>query len=690
MARLLDLRSVRAASLLLLALCSISLLLPAAGAAASAELVTSKCDNGTYYAANSTYESNVRRLLASLAANASRSPFPAGFATAAVGASPDTVWGLGLCRGDTVGADCGSCLALAPDVAFTKCRGVKDVTVFYDRCVLRYSFRDFLTSPDNGEVQNKAFSADNVTSNAGWYDALVVRLVAALSDWAAFNTTARYAVGAMNSEQLGFPATDKAVVHTIFGLVQCTPDQSPVACRRCLQALADEMPVVFNGTVGGRILAVWCYLRFEAHEFYDTSPMLNLVAPPWSPPPPSPASADRTGGKQYAATVSAIVLGVAVVLLSIFAFFLWRNGRTRLSYQEDEDRDASLLFDLPTLRRATDNFAEENKLGHGGFGAVYKGLLPDGRQIAVKRMDKASGQGLKELRNELLLVAKLRHNNLAKLLGVCLQGQEKLLVYDYLPNRSLDTFLFAAEVEKRLLLDWETRYRIIYGTARGLVYLHEDSQIKIIHRDLKASNILLDGDMSPKISDFGLARLFNGDKTTTITSQVVGTLGYMAPEYAVLGHLSVKLDVYSFGVLILEIVTGRKNTDMSSESATDTSRSLLTYVWDHWLKGTATETMDPSMDCRVSESEVLKCIHLALLCVQENPADRPTMLDVLVMLHDDQAASFAAPLKPAFAYGELSSVRSWDSVSGDTGARRGPAATLLSSNEMSLSEFEPR
>ncbi|CAN6298316.1 unnamed protein product [Urochloa humidicola] len=689
MARLLDLRSVRAACLLLLLSLSIILLPPAAGAGATAELVMSKCDNGTYYATNSTYESNVRRLLASLAANASRSPFPAGFATATVGASPDTVWGLGLCRGDTVGVDCGSCLALAPDVAFTTCRGVKDVTVFYDRCVLRYSFRDFLTSPDNGEVQDRGVSDNTVTSNAGWFDTLVVRLVAALSDWAAFNTTARYAVGAMSSEQVGFPATDKAVVHTIFGLVQCTPDQAPAACRRCLQALVDEMPAVFNGTVGGRILAVWCYLRFEAHEFYDTSPMLNLVAPP----PPSPASADQTGGdgtrwRQYAGAVSAIVLGVAVVLLSIFAFFLWRNGRTRLSYQEDDDRDASLLFDLPTLRRATDNFAEENKLGHGGFGAVYKGLLPDGRQIAVKRMDKTSGQGLKELRNELLLVAKLRHNNLAKLLGVCLQGHEKMLVYDYLPNRSLDTFLFAAEVEKRLLLDWETRYRIIYGTAQGLVYLHEDSQIKIIHRDLKASNILLDGDMSPKISDFGLARLFNGDKTTTITSQVVGTLGYMAPEYAVLGHLSVKLDVYSFGVLILEIVTGRKNTDIS-ESATDTSSSLLTYVWDHWLKGTALETMDPSMDCRVPESEVLKCIHLALLCVQENPADRPTMLDVLVMLHD-QAASFAAPSKPAFAYGELSSVRSWDSVSGDTGARRGPTATLLSSNEMSVSEFEPR
>jgi hypothetical protein len=311
-----------------------------------------------YYAANGTYQSNVRRLLATLAANASRSLFPAGFATAVVGASSDTVWGVGLCRGDTTGSNCGSCLALAPEVAFNKCQGVKDATLFYDQCILRYSFRDFLTNPDNGQVQDRGVSDNTVTSNAAWFDALVVRLVGNLSDWAALNTTARYAVGVMRSDQVGFPATDKSVVHRIMGLVQCTPDQAPAVCRRCLQALIDEMSAVFNGTVGGRILAVWCSLRFEAHEFYDSSPMLNLVAPPWSPPP-SPASADHTGtlriadtyvlsfcskfrgasqlkllltGGKYAATVSAIVLGVAVVLLSIFTFLvLCRNGRTRLS-----------------------------------------------------------------------------------------------------------------------------------------------------------------------------------------------------------------------------------------------------------------------------------------------------------------------------------------------------------------------
>jgi len=208
-----------------------------------------------------------------------------GFATAVLGAIPDMVWGLGICRGDTYGADCGSCLALAPEVAFGRCQGVKDVTVFYDRCTLRYSFRDFLTNPDNRQVQDTGSSNTNVTSNTGWFNALVVSLIDQLSEWAAFNTTSRYAVGVMNSDQ-GFPATNKAVVHRIMGLVQCTPDQSPGACRQCLQALIDEMPTVFNGTVGGRIFAVWCYLRFEVHNFYDGIPMLNLAASP--PPPPAP------------------------------------------------------------------------------------------------------------------------------------------------------------------------------------------------------------------------------------------------------------------------------------------------------------------------------------------------------------------------------------------------------------------
>ncbi|KAJ1294240.1 hypothetical protein BS78_01G130700 [Paspalum vaginatum] len=607
------------------------------------------CNNGSSYALNSTYHSNVVALLGSLSANASSSAV--GFATGTVGAASDQTWGLALCRGDINGTSCASCLTLVPGVGFgDDCRGVKDVTVYCDSCLLRYSDKDFLASPGDptAVAMYSPSLAVNVTVDPGRYVELAADLVGALSAWAAQNSTARYAAGLVTSAQ-GFTTTEYELVHSIYGLVQCAPDLAPEACQGCLGGLKDTMPDVFNGTAGGQVNGVWCNLRYERFLFYDSSPVVKLVAPP--PPPPPGAAVPNDG-------------------------------------DEEDDGPRSLLFDLVTLRRATANFAQENKLGHGGFGAVYKGLLPDGRQIAVKRLDKASGQGLKELRNELLLVAKLRHNNLAKLLGVCLKGQEKLLVYEYLPNRSLDTFLFVPE--KRQLLDWETRYRILYGTARGLLYLHEDSQIRIIHRDLKASNILLDAEMNPKISDFGLARLFIGDKTTTITSQVVGTLGYMAPEYAVLGHLSVKLDVYSFGVLILEIITGRRNTDMfeSAAAAAGEPTILLSYVWDHWLKGTALEAVDPSLDCQAPESEVmLKCIHLGLLCVQENPADRPTMLDVLVMLHG-QSSGFPAPSKPAFAFAFGETGSSGSGEQGNNVVSAGGAAFSLSG--VSVSEFQPR
>jgi len=235
---------------------------------------------------------------------------------------------------------------------------------------------------------------------------------------------------------------------------------------------------------------------------------------------------------------------------------------------EDIESIESLLIDLSTIRSATNNFAESNKLGEGGFGTVYKGSLPSNQEIAVKRLSQNSRQGLGELKNELVLIAKLQHKNLVRLVGVCLQEDEKLLVYEYTPNTSLDNFLF--DSDKRKELEWCKRFGIIKGISRGLQYLHEDSQLKIVHRDLKASNILLDADMNPKISDFGLARLFGGDQSQDTTNRVVGTYGYMAPEYALRGQYSIKSDIYSFGVLILEIITGRRNSDSyNSDQAVD-------------------------------------------------------------------------------------------------------------------------
>ncbi|KAM3317912.1 hypothetical protein ACQJBY_035561 [Aegilops geniculata] len=272
-----------------------------------------------------------------------------------------------------------------------------------------------------------------------------------------------------------------------------------------------------------------------------------------------------------------VVGGVAafLLILAITLFFLFHHCRrdktlrisknasavlTDFGYNDllDDIRSIdSLLLDLSTLRVATNDFGEGNMLGKGGFGMVHKGVLPDGTQIAVKRLCQSSRQGIGELKSELVLVAKLRHRNLVSLIGVCLEEQEKILVYEFMPNRSLDTILF--DSEKHRDLDWGRRFKIISGVARGLRYLHEESQLKIVHRDLKASNILLDFDYNPKISDFGLAKIFGGDQSEDVTRRIAGTYGYMSPEYAMHGQYSAKSDAFSFGVLVLEIITGRRN-----------------------------------------------------------------------------------------------------------------------------------
>ncbi|MCH93795.1 G-type lectin S-receptor-like serine/threonine-protein kinase, partial [Trifolium medium] len=213
-------------------------------------------------------------------------------------------------------------------------------------------------------------------------------------------------------------------------------------------------------------------------------------------------------------------------------------------------------FHLESILDATNNFASANKLGQGGFGPVYKGKFQGGQEIAVKRLSSCSGQGFEEFKNEVVLIAKLQHRNLVRLLGYCVEGDEKILMNNVMP------FMDKNIQDKKLsvILDWDTRFKIILGIARGLLYLHEDSRLRIIHRDLKASNILLDEEKNPKISDFGLARIFGGKDTVANTERVVGTYGYMSPEYALDGHFSVKSDVFSFGVVVLEIISGKRNT----------------------------------------------------------------------------------------------------------------------------------
>ncbi|BAT01979.1 Os07g0542400, partial [Oryza sativa Japonica Group] len=424
----------------------------------------------------------------------------------------------------------------------------------------------------------------------------------------------------------------------------CSPDLSPAQCRSCLDGLVGQWWTGFlfprNGE-GARVAGPRCYLRSELGSgFYTGAPMVLLRADGLSPasaPAPDVVPATTLVKKNSASKILLIVLPiVAVAIVAAISVCMWtvrKKSRatkaehlSELDASEDLESVKSTLLTLGSLQVATDNFDESKKLGEGGFGAVYKGHL-FGQEVAVKRMAKGSNQGLEELKNELVLVTKLHHKNLVRLVGFCLEDGERLLVYEYMPNKSLDTFLF--DVEQRRQLDWATRFRIIEGVARGLQYLHQDSQKKIVHRDMKASNVLLDADLNPKIGDFGLARLFGQDQTRDVTNRIVGTFGYMAPEYVIRGQYSTKSDVFSFGILILEIVTGQRN---SGPYFAEQNEDLVSLVWRHWTEGNIVEMVDYSLDRNYPEAEVLKCVNIGLLCVQQNPVDRPTMADVMILL----------------------------------------------------------
>ncbi|XP_028119163.1 G-type lectin S-receptor-like serine/threonine-protein kinase At1g61550 isoform X2 [Camellia sinensis] len=348
-----------------------------------------------------------------------------------------------------------------------------------------------------------------------------------------------------------------------------------------------------------------------------------------------------------------------VVLLGAFMYGLhrWRanqrvnkeNRRKGFEVADSMDTSELPIIGFDKILAATDNFSTTNKLGEGGFGPVYMGKLEDGQQVAVKRLSSHSGQGVEEFKNEIILISKLQHRNLVRLSGCCIEGEEKLLVYEYMTNKSLDTFLFDAT--KRVQLNWAKRFRIIQGIARGILYLHRDSCLRIIHRDLKASNILLDDDMNPKISDFGLARTFQVTQELANTHKVVGTFGYMSPEYVMGGLFSEKSDVYSFGVLLLEMVSGMRNTCFHYH---EKYLNLLGYAWKLCRESRASDLVDEVVIDSCSWSEVMRCIHIGLLCVQDHAADRPAMSSVVLMISNE--IDLPHPKQPKFTIQSLSDV----------------------------------
>ncbi|MCD7471574.1 hypothetical protein HAX54_012073 [Datura stramonium] len=355
------------------------------------------------------------------------------------------------------------------------------------------------------------------------------------------------------------------------------------------------------------------------------------------------------------AVISAVV---ATFILSFLAWFSFQRRKRRTGSEVGNEDMELPLFDLEVA-----SLNPDRKL---------QGVLPNGQEIAVKRLSKYSGQGFQELKNEIVLISKLQHRNLVKLLGCCLEGEERMLIYEFMHNTSLDYFIF--DPSRKASLEWKNRFDIAIGICRGLLYLHQDSRLRIIHRDLKTSNILLDSDMNAKISDFGLAKIFGGDQVEGKTKRVIGTYGYMSPEYAIDGKYSVKSDVFSIGVIILEIVSSRKNRKFRHS---EHHHNLLGHAWLLWTEGKALELMDECLKESFSESQVLRCIQVGLLCVQKLPEDRPTMASVVFWL-GNEGLVLPQPKQPGF-FIERNSMESTESA--DEG---------YLSHSVSITVLEPR
>ncbi|XP_038981773.1 receptor-like serine/threonine-protein kinase SD1-8 isoform X3 [Phoenix dactylifera] len=453
--------------------------------------------------------------------------------------------------------------------------------------------------------------------------------------------------GFVTIQEVKLPDTSRSTVDWSMGLDECR-----VMCLRNCSCTA-YVSAYINGT--GCIIWTTELTDIRVFTFGRQDLYVRLAA----------ADLALGSGHSRSRTIAGIVVGfvAGILLLAVVGVCVRIKRRRRTattsgvipfaSHRNNEYKDGKdwelPLFDLRTIIVATDNFSIQNKLGKGGFGPVYKGMLGEEQEIAVKRLSKTSAQGADEFMNQVMLIAKLQHRNLVRLLGCCSQGEERMLVYEYMPNKSLDAFLF--DKSKGALLEWQTRYNIIEGIAQGLLYLHRDSRLRIIHRDLKASNILPDKDMNPKISDFGLARIFRGDETALNTRRVVGTYGYMSPEYAMDGVFSVKSDVFSFGVLVLEIISGKKNRGVS---ISEHEGNLLAHAWSLWMHGNGLELVDKSISHLISMVEALNCIKVGLLCVQESPKDRPTMSSVVLML-GSKDASLPDPKHPGFFLAKASS-----------------------------------
>ncbi|KAI9127873.1 hypothetical protein K1719_000866 [Acacia pycnantha] len=659
-------------------------------AASQPEFRSYRCSSNSNTTSN-TYQTNLNTLLSNLTSN---KQIDYGFYNHSYGNYPNTIYAVGLCRGDVMPDFCRSCLKNSSILLPRLCPNQKQAFGMYDECMLSYSNTSILGNQVNPIVTVYMRNANSATSWNQYNQVLVGLLRNLISRAASGDSNLKFAAGNEDGPDL----------QTIYAVIQCTPNLNESECNNCLLWAISQIPNCCNGRRGCRVITPICNFRYESGRFYAVAAdvPLSTLSPLVSPPPPplltspsTPPSTNTTSskGRKSQTIIASVVPTSALVLLLIFVWICVRVRKQGRKFPSETEADdpieitESIQFEFDTIKVATNNFSDANKLGQGGFGPVYQGKLSNGKEIAVKRLSKDSGQGDIEFKNEVKLMVRLQHQNLVRLLGFCLKQKERLLVYEFLPNKSLDYFIF--DPIRCAQLRWETRYKIIEGIARGLIYLHEESQQRIIHRDLKASNILLNASMNPKISDFGMARLFFMDQTQANTNRVVGTYGYMAPEYARLGRFSAKSDVFSFGVLILEIVSGQKNGGFHN---LENVEHLPSLAWKSWRKGMPSNIIDHTLKDG-SRNEIMRCLHIGLLCVQEKAADRPTVASLVLML-SSHSFSLQAPMKPAFFMNDISSsgTQSGDhrSVSTSSSEQKSKSVESLSVNEASITDIYPR
>ncbi|XP_023756315.1 cysteine-rich receptor-like protein kinase 10 isoform X1 [Lactuca sativa] len=610
-----------------------------------------ECGNRGTYTHNGAYEKNLNHTLSTLSEVYKGDGL---FYTSSKSSPEDdtnTAYALGVCPGEFLNDICIECLRFAKDQLKKECPSQKKATGWYRRtCILSYSNSSF--DIYNGEDKDILFfpTTSYVTN---WKINSMTEKLTNL-----FKQLGRKAASDGYSETYYSNALRTSGGNYIYGTSRCIQANRSLSCKDCLVLAIDSLETMYNGDAEGLLYYGYsCLLRYTISVIYIGDPSTGL--PPTNPPTPSPNTnhstipSDDEGKEKLNVILPAI--SAAAVTLAISTFFLFlkvcrictkKGEEEELFEASDDDTGEIIYFRLNTMHAATSNFSVSNKLGEGGFGPVYWGELSDGKKIAVKRLSENSSQGMQEFKTEVKLIIKLQHKNLVRLLGCCMKGKERLLVYEYMSNSSLDKYLFDPKKGKEL--DWAKRVNIVSGIAKGLRYLHEDSRLKIIHRDLKASNVLLDDEMNPKISDFGTARIFGLNQVEANTDRVVGTYGYMAPEYAMEGMFSIKSDVYSFGVLLLEIISGKRNSRLFHE---ERHQNLLSYAWMLWDGGKAEQLIDENLkdDCPVDEA--LKWLRIALLCIEEDPNDRPTMSSVVSMLEGEW--KYLSEPKPPLSFSQF-------------------------------------